>query len=85
MDFRQSSQYARELTHIIGYYAEVDFQSAKRFFQALERMEFHLKIFPEAAPLTLEPPIRKFILKNFPIRIRYSIEKTTSYSSLSNT
>ncbi len=34
-------------------------------------MEAHLTTFPEAAPLTSEPPIRKFILHDFPLRIRY--------------
>lgn len=74
MDFRQSSQYTRELAVAIAYYAEIDLDLAKQLFQELEEMETHLAAFPEAAPLTSEPPIRKFILKRFPLRIRYAVE-----------
>jgi len=75
MDFRQSTQYSRELAQIIASYADTDLQLAKQLFQELEQMESHLATFPEAAPLTSEPPIRKFILKRFPLRIRYAVKQ----------
>jgi hypothetical protein len=73
MIFRQSSQYAQELASVIGYYAEIDLSLTKRLFNRLLEMEAHLTVFPEAAPMASAPPVRKFIIQDFPIRIRYTI------------
>lgn len=34
-------------------------------------MMSHLETFPEACPLTSLPPVRKFLFKKFPYRVRY--------------
>lgn len=73
MEFRQSSQYSRELADIIAYYAGSDLRLTQQLFQELTRRESHLATFPDAAPLTSAPPVRKFILKRFPLRIRYAV------------
>jgi|AntRauTorckE6833_2_1112554.scaffolds.fasta_scaffold69698_2 hypothetical protein len=71
MDFRQSARYAEELAEIIAYYTGIDSDLGIRVFQEPLKMESYLASFPEAAPLTSAPPIRKFILPDFPLRIRY--------------
>lgn len=74
MVFRLSYQYCHDLEVAICHYDAIDHDLAKAFFSELEGMEKHLTDFPEAAPLTSEPPIRKFLLKQFPFRIRYVLD-----------
>jgi hypothetical protein len=77
MEFRQSSQYSRELADILSSYAAIEFQLAQQILSELDQMESHLSSFPEASPLTSEPPIRKYILRRFPLRIRYAVWKSS--------
>ncbi len=73
MRFRQSHQFRTDLEDTVAYYAEIDSNLAGGVLDELEAMEEHLADFPEASPMTSEPPVRKFLLKRFPYRVRYSI------------
>ena len=71
MEFKEHEEFRKDLSAAIQYYSDVDLELVKDFIRELRRMKIHLTTFPEAAPLTSEPPIRKFILHRFPYRVRY--------------
>ena len=73
MRFRLSHQFRTDLEDTVGYYARIDSNLARDILDELEEMEGNLADFPEASPMTSEPPVRKFLLKRFPYRVRYSI------------
>jgi|GEM_PF-4857038 hypothetical protein len=75
MHFRQSHQFRTDLEDAVAYYAGIDSNLAGDILDELEAMEKHLADFPEASPMTSEPPVRKFLLKRFPYRVRYSLAK----------
>lgn len=74
MLFKQSQQYSFDLEEALQYYIQIDTDLALKLLAELAGMESHLSDFPEASPLTSEPPIRKFLLREFPYRIRYAVE-----------
>lgn len=79
MTFKPSATYQRNLRNILDYYTFVDPKLGKRILDHLDRMKTHLTGFPEACPLTSAPPVRKFLLPKFPIRIRYVYENDTIF------
>ena len=79
MTFKPSATYQRNLRNILDYYTSVDPKLGERILDPLDRMKTHLTGFPEACPLTSAPPVRKFLLPKFPIRIRYVYEKDTIF------
>ena len=72
MHFRQSHQFRADLEEALSYYLEIDRALASGILDELENMEVHLQDVPEASPLTSVPPIRKYLLKRFPYRVRYA-------------
>ena len=72
MLFRQSGQFRAELEEAVFYYANIDRDLARDLLMELKKMEMFLGDFPDASPMTSEPPIRKFLMNRFPYRIRYS-------------
>ncbi len=74
MVFRQAQQFCYDLENALEYYLEIEPDLASGFLKELENMETHLAIFSEGAPLTQFPPIRKYLMKRFPYRVRYSFE-----------
>jgi len=75
MEFNQTLLFKEDLEKALCYYLEIDRDLASGFLDEIERMEKHLSSFPLASPLTKTPPIRKFLLKRYPYRIRYSFEE----------
>ena len=75
MRCKQSHQFCLDLEDALRYYLTLDRDLASHFLDELEDMEAHLTDFPEASPFTSIPPIRKYILKTFPYRVRYSYKK----------
>lgn len=72
MRFRQSHQFRVDLEEALSYYLEIDRDLAAGILDELKTMETHLADFPEASPLISVPPIRKYLLKRFPYRVRYA-------------
>jgi len=79
MTFKPSASYQSNLQNILDYYTSVDPHLGKRILDHLDRMKTHLSGFPDACTLTSTPPVRKFLIPKFPIRIRYVHEKDTIY------
>ena len=75
MRFKQSHQFYLDLEDALTYYLTLDLDLVSRFLDELGDMEAHLTDFPGASPFTSIPPIRKYILKTFPYRVRYSYKK----------
>jgi ParE toxin of type II toxin-antitoxin system, parDE len=75
MEFKEHDEFRRDLSSAIKYYSDADQELVKDFIRELRGMKIHLTTFPEAAPLTSEPPIRKFLLQRFPYRIRYVLHE----------
>jgi hypothetical protein len=75
MEFREHEEFRKDLSAAIKYYSDVDQELVKGFIRELRRMKNHLTTFPEAAPLTSESPIRKFLLQRFPYRVRYVLHE----------
>lgn len=75
MEFKEHDEFRKDLSAAIKYYSEIDQELVKDFIRELRRMKSHLTTFPEAAPLTSEPPIRKFLLQRFPYRVRYVLHR----------
>jgi len=74
MVFKQAQEFCYDLEETLEYYLAIDPDLASLFLDELENMQSHLATFPEGAPLTQFPPIRKFLLTRFPYRVRYSFE-----------
>lgn len=79
MTFKPSATFQRNLRNILDYYTSVDPKLGKRILDLLDQMKTHLTSFPDACPLTSTPPVRKFLLPKFPIRIRYLHEENTIF------
>jgi len=74
MVFKQAQQFCSDLQNALEHYLEIDSDLASAVLDELENMETHLALFPEASPLTQFPPIRKYLMKRFPYRVRYSLK-----------
>jgi hypothetical protein len=75
MVFKEHYEFQKDLSSAIKYYSDVDQELVKGFIRELRRMKIHLTAFPEAALLTSESPIRKFLLQRFPYRVRYVLHE----------
>ena len=74
MTFKFSAQFCLDLDEALAHYLAIDQELAAGFLDEIETMQGHLRLFPDASPLTSFPPIRKFLFKRFPFRVRYSHE-----------
>lgn len=74
-EFKEHAAFRRDLERAVEFYRVVDLKVLRLLIGELRAMKNHLADFPEAAPLTSEPPIRKHILKRYPYRVRYVYEK----------
>ena len=75
MEFKEHDEFRKDLSAAIKYFSDVDQELVKDFIRELRRMKNNLSTFPEAAPLTSEPPIRKLILNRFSYSARYVIHQ----------
>lgn len=71
MVFNDTPHFAKALELTVEHYYTIDSEYGINFVREYDRMRSHLQTFPEACPLSSTPPIRKFIFKQFPYRVRY--------------
>lgn len=71
MVFKAEKKFISARDSAVEHYLAIDASLARDFLNELDRMVSHLEIFPEACPLTYISPVRKYLLKKFPYRVRY--------------